>query len=168
MADAEKQAPANGAPPPHLTDSTEPPQKPEASSEQSEPSATEKPQKSATDSSSKSDKGPAGGFDSTPLPRRPPGYTLKFTFHRATNLPLADINSLSSDPFIVAELNTGLPTRHKEDPPLQLRTKTIRQCTDPVWESEWIVANVPASGFKLKCRIYDEDPADHDDRLGNA
>jgi hypothetical protein len=37
-----------------------------------------------------------------------------------------------------------------------------------VWDAEWIVANVPASGFELKCRVYDEDPANHDDRLGNA
>ncbi len=125
-----------------------------------------KPKKTDTGSSKK--KGPAGGFDNTPLPRAPPGYTVKFTFHRANNLPLADINTLSADPFIVAQLTTSLPTRHKEDPPLMRRTQTIRQNTDPVWECDWIVANVPASGFRLKCRIYDEDPADHDDRLGNV
>ncbi|KIW01634.1 uncharacterized protein PV09_06821 [Verruconis gallopava] len=113
-------------------------------------------------------KGPKGGFDDTPIPKAPPGYTLKFTFHRATNLPMADINTLSSDPFIVAQLYTDLQPRHKEDPPLRLRTPTMRRNTEPVWNTEWIVANVPASGFKLKCRIYDEDPADHDDRLGNA
>ncbi|KAF2034715.1 hypothetical protein EK21DRAFT_107842 [Setomelanomma holmii] len=126
-----------------------------------------KPQKTNTGGSSKK-KGPEGGFDSTPIARAPPGYTVKFTFHRASNLPLADINTLSADPFIVAELDTGLPTRHEVDPPLSLRTPTIRQNTNPVWDCEWIVANVPASGFKLKCRIYDEDPADHDDRLGNV
>jgi hypothetical protein len=131
---------------------------------QSQPPAPAK----ARTNSSKKEKGPEGGFDDTPIPRAPPGYTLKFTLHRATNLPLADINTLSADPFIVAELTTSLPTRHKEDPPLQLRTPTIRQSTDPVWNTQWIVANVPASGFRLKCRIYDEDPADHDDRLGNA
>ena len=125
------------------------------------------PVKTGTNSSKK-EKGPEGGFDDTPIPRAPPGYTLRFTLHRATNLPLADINTLSADPFIVAELTTGLATRHKEDPPLQLRTPTIRQSTDPVWNTQWTVANVPASGFRLKCRIYDEDPADHDDRLGNA
>ena len=125
-----------------------------------------KPQKTGTAGSKH--KGPEGGFDDTPVPRAPPGYTCKFTFHRANNLPLADINTLSADPFILAELNTGLPTRHKEDPPLTLRTPTIRQSTDPVWNCEWIVANVPSSGFRLKCRIYDEDPADHDDRLGNV
>lgn len=128
-----------------------------------------RPQKTDTAATAASKKkGPEGGFDATPIPRAPPGYTCKFTFHRANNLPLADINTLSADPFIVATLNTALPTRHKEDPPLTLRTPTVRQNTDPVWNTEWIVANVPASGFKLKCRIYDEDPADHDDRLGNV
>jgi hypothetical protein len=113
-------------------------------------------------------KQPEGGFDSTPIPHAPPGYTLKITFHRASNLPMADINSLSSDPFIVAQMHTSLPTRHREDPPLTFRTKTIRRDTDPEWNTSWTVANVPASGFRLKCRLYDEDPADHDDRLGNA
>ncbi|KAL9044617.1 MAG: hypothetical protein Q9214_002259, partial [Letrouitia sp. 1 TL-2023] len=111
---------------------------------------------------------PAGGFDDTPIPRASPGYTLKFTFHRATSLPMADINSFSSDPYVYAQLNTALNSRHKQDPYMRLRTPTIRKSTDPVWDTEWIVANVPASGFKLKARIYDEDPADHDDRLGNV
>ena len=111
---------------------------------------------------------PAGGFDDTPVPKAPPGFTVKFTFHSASHLPFADINSLSSDPYVLAQLNTKLPTRHKQDPSLRFRTPTIRRCVDPVWNSEWIVANVPASGFALKARIYDEDPADHDDRLGNV
>lgn len=114
------------------------------------------------------EKQPAGGFDQTPLAKLPPGYTIKITFHRATNLPMADVNSLSSDPYIIAQLYTDVPTRHKEDPPLQKRTMTIRKSVDPEWNEEWIVGNVPASGFKLKARIYDEDPATHDDRLGNA
>ncbi|USP79743.1 uncharacterized protein yc1106_07017 [Curvularia clavata] len=129
---------------------------------------TEYPKPQKTDTAGSKKKGPEGGFDDTPVPRAPPGYTIKFTLHRANNLPLADINTFSADPFIVAQLTTGLPTRHKEDPPLTMRTHTIRQNTDPVWNFEWIVANVPASGFNLKCRIYDEDPADHDDRLGNV
>jgi hypothetical protein len=116
----------------------------------------------------KKEKQPEGGYDKTRLPKQPPGYTLKITFHKAVNLPMADINSLSSDPFILAQFSTSLPVRHKEDPPLLFRTPTVRRQTDPVWNSEWILANVPASGFRLKCRIYDEDPADHDDRLGNV
>lgn len=114
------------------------------------------------------DKGPAGGFDDTPVPKAPPGYTVKLTFHRATNLPFADINSLSSDPYITAQMNTKLPSRHKQDPKLRIRTPTIRRNVNPEWNYEWIVANVPASGFELKARLYDEDPADHDDRLGNV
>ena len=111
---------------------------------------------------------PAGGFDNTPIPRAPTGFTVKFTFHRATSLPMADINSLSSDPYVLAQLNTSLQPRHKQDPPFRFRTPTIRRSTEPEWNAEWIVANVPASGFALKARIYDEDPADHDDRLGNV
>lgn len=114
------------------------------------------------------DKQPAGGFDSTPIPHAPAGYTVKFTIHRANNLPMADINDLSSDPYVVAQLNTNLTTRHKQDDHMRWRIPTIRRNTNPVWDCEWIVANVPASGFELKARIYDEDPVDHDDRLGNV
>lgn len=113
-------------------------------------------------------KGPAGGFDDTPVPKAPPGYTLKITFHKAENLPFADIGTLSSDPYILAVVRTDLPKRHKQDPDLRLRTPTIHRNTNPEWNTEWIIANVPRSGFHLKCRLYDEDPQDHDDRLGNA
>lgn len=111
---------------------------------------------------------PAGGYNDTPIPEAPPGFTLKFTFHRASNLPMADIHTLSSDPYVVAQLKTSLQPRHKQDPPFQFRTPTIRRSTEPVWNAEWIVANVPASGFALKARLYDGDPTDHDDRLGNV
>ena len=111
---------------------------------------------------------PAGGFDDTPLPRIPPGYTLRFTFHKAENLPFADFNTLSSDPYILAVLKSDVPTRHKQDPDLKWRTPTIHKNTNPEWNAEWIVTNVPKSGFDLKCRLYDEDPSDYDDRLGNA
>ncbi|KAK3376852.1 hypothetical protein B0T24DRAFT_665716 [Lasiosphaeria ovina] len=111
---------------------------------------------------------PPGGFDQTPLPDAPPGYTVKFTFHKAENLPIADLRTSAADPFIHATLTTDTPTRHKEDPPLTRRTRTLRATTEPVWDEEWIVANVPSSGFTLKCRLYDEDWPDHDDRLGNV
>lgn len=110
---------------------------------------------------------PPGGFDPTPLPNAPPGYTLKFIFHRASNLPVADLGG-ASDPFIHATLKAPVLKRHKEDPDLTHRTRTIRKTTEPVWDDEWIVANVPTSGFTLKCRIYDEDYPDSDDRLGNV
>ncbi|KAJ3574699.1 hypothetical protein NPX13_g4285 [Xylaria arbuscula] len=111
---------------------------------------------------------PAGGFDPTPIPDAPPGYTVKFTFHRAENLPMADISTGASDPFLTATLSTSLPKRHKEDPDLVYRTRTIRRSLEPKWEEEWIVTNIPASGFRLKCRLYDEDWPDHNDRLGNV
>ena len=117
---------------------------------------------------SKQDKKPAGGYDSTPIPIAKPGYTVKFTFHRANSLPFADFNSFSSDPYVVATLHTKMASRHKQDPNITFRTTTIRRNVDPVWNEEWIVANVPSSGFALKARIWDEDPADHDDRLGNV
>jgi len=113
-------------------------------------------------------KQPAGGYDAIGLPRVAPGYTVRFTFHKAANLPAADINTMSSDPYVVAELQTDIKPRHKQDPPLTWRTRTIRRNLNPEWNTDWIVANVPASGFKMKCRVYDEDPADHDDRLGNV
>ena len=89
------------------------------------------------------EKKPAGGFDDAPIPQAPPGFTVKFTIHRAHSLPFADFNTLSSDPYVMAELQTDLPTRHKQDPPMRWRTPTIRRCLEPVWDSEWIVANVP-------------------------
>lgn len=113
-------------------------------------------------------KKPAGGHDSTPLADVEPGWTVKFTFHRATNLPMADINSMSSDPFVLAKITTSLPTRHKEDPPLEMRSPTIRRNTNPEWNCEWIVANIPSSGFTLRAGVWDEDPADHDDHLGHV
>ena len=116
----------------------------------------------------KEKKGPPGGFDDTPVPKAPPGYTVKITFHKAENLPFADFGTLSSDPYVLAVLKTNLPKRNKQDPDLTLRTPTIHRNTDPEWETEWIIANVPASGFHLKCRLYDEDPQDYDDRLGNT
>ncbi|KAJ5555444.1 hypothetical protein N7461_003914 [Penicillium sp. DV-2018c] len=111
---------------------------------------------------------PAGGFDATPLPHAPPGYTLKITFHRAEDLPIADFGSFSSDPYVAAQMVVGLPKRHKQDPAVRFRTPTVRKDMNPKWECEWIVANVPASGFNLKCYVMDEDPADHDDKLGIA
>ncbi|EPQ65838.1 Bgt-5337 [Blumeria graminis f. sp. tritici] len=109
-----------------------------------------------------------GGYDATPIPTGSDGYTIKFTFHRAQNLPMADLNSRSSDPYVSATLTADLPKRHKNDPDMIMRTPTIHKNMDPEWNFEWIVAGIPSTGFKLKCRLYDEDPNDHDDRLGNV
>lgn len=112
---------------------------------------------------------PPGGYDSTPVPSAPDGYTVKFTFVRAENLPIGDLGTASSDSFLIATLTSqGIKQRHKEDPDMKLRTRTIHKNTNPVWNQEWIVAGIPSSGFKLKCRLYDEDSNDSDDRLGNV
>lgn len=113
-------------------------------------------------------KGPPGGFDRTPLPDAPQGYTVRFTFHSATNIPVADFHTASSDPFLVATLKGTQPKRHKDDPDLKYRTRTLHRTTEPKWEEAWVVSNVPPGGFTLKCRMYDEDVADKDDRLGNV
>ncbi|KAI7773097.1 hypothetical protein LA080_011880 [Diaporthe eres] len=111
---------------------------------------------------------PPGGYDPTPLPDFPSGWTIRIIFDRAENLPAADISTQRCDPYIQATLTAAIPKRHKEDPALTWRTRTIRTTCEPVWEEEWVVANVPSSGFKLKCRLFDEDYPDHDDRLGNV
>lgn len=118
--------------------------------------------------SSKDDKEPAGGFDPTPIPYAPPGYTVKFTFHRGVDLPFSDIGRFSSDSYVLAHLEVDLPRRHKQNPGMTFRTPTMHRDKNPVWNCEWIVANVPASGFKIKVVVLDEDPADHDDKLGLA
>ncbi|CAK7245832.1 MAG: hypothetical protein STHCBS139747_007433 [Sporothrix thermara] len=113
---------------------------------------------------------PPGGYDDTPLPpAQNPTYTVKFTFHRASGLPVADLGNTSSDPFIWATLTVpGVRTRHDEDPAMVHRTRTIHRTTDPEWEEDWVVAGIPEGPFTLKCRLYDEDATDHDDRLGNV
>lgn len=112
-------------------------------------------------------KGPPGGYDETPLPDAPQGYTIRFTFQRAVNLPPSDFN-MASDPFLTATLKGTQPKRHKQDPDLVHRTPTCRRTTSPEWKDEWVVANVPPTGFILKCRMYDEDYPDRNDRLGNV
>lgn len=112
---------------------------------------------------------PPGGFDDTPIPSASDGYTVKFTFHGAKDLPISDLNTGSSDPYCMASLTSpGIQPRHKEDPEMRLRTKTEHKTTNPEWNSVWIVAGIPSQGFRLKCRLYDEDSSDHDDRLGNV
>ncbi|KAL7424388.1 hypothetical protein Q5752_000070 [Cryptotrichosporon argae] len=112
---------------------------------------------------------PAGGHDDTPLrPISGASYTLRFTFHRARNLPVADYAARSADPYVLARVHTGLPTRHAQDPPLRFRTATVRRSVDPQWDTSWVVAGVPAAGCRLEARLMDEDPDDHDDRLGKV
>ena len=57
-------------------------------------------------------------------------YTVAFTFHRGTNMPVADINNLSCDPYIDAHL--AVPAHpHHVDHPLRFRTPTVRHNLNP-------------------------------------
>lgn len=139
------------------------------------PSGIEKTKKKVRDkketvkSKAGSDEKPTGGYDKTPIPTAEDGYTVRFTFHRATNLPMADLGSQSSDPYLTATLTSnGITKRHKEDPDILFRSKTIHKTKDPEWNQVWTVSGIPSQGFRIKCRLYDEDPTDHDDRLGNV
>jgi len=139
------------------------------------------------DAGSKEEQEPAGARDRTPIPDTPNGCTLppiflclfclelfladtvRFTFHRAKNLPMADYAARTSDPYLYAILTTSTPSRHPEgDPPVSLRTPTIHRDVNPEFNVSWTVANIPSDGFKLKIRLYDEDAPDKDDRLGNV
>lgn len=112
------------------------------------------------------EKSPPGGHDKTPFARtKGKRYTVRITYHSATNIPMSDINTGHSDPFILAQIDTDLPPRHSEDPHLRFRSKTVARSTEPVWNAEWVVAGIPESGFTLKTRLYDED-FNGDDRLG--
>lgn len=117
----------------------------------------------------KDEKKPSGGTDKTPLhPQKGPTYTVRITFHRANHLPVADLPRRSSDPFVLAQCNANVPTRHKDDPPIRFRTATAHLTTNPIWDADWVLAGVPASGMELKARVYDEDNGTHDDLLGKV
>lgn len=115
----------------------------------------------------KEKKDPPGGLDRTPLhPSSSTTYTVRITFHHATNIPVADYRERTSDPYLVAHLKSHRPDRSSSDPSLLYRTHTVHADLNPKWESTWTVAGVLPSGFLLKVCLYDEDPDDHDDRLG--
>lgn len=96
-------------------------------------------------------------------------FTLRIKFKRATDLPIGDFLLLSSDPYCVATLRFRGQV-YDDDPKFKLhrRTKTVRRDLNPEWNEEWIVSNVPATGFSLKLKVMDEDAKHHDDELGLA
>lgn len=81
---------------------------------------------------------------------------------------LALFKGFSADPFLACFLAVPAHPLHNDDNPLEFRTPTIRANLNPTWESKWRVAGIPSSGFKLTIRLRDEDPGDHDDRLGTV
>lgn len=145
-------------------------------------SSSSPPPKDSSDESSggdnkKQEEQPDGGYDPTPLPRHDfPTYTIRFTFHKATHLPVADLQNAAADPYLLVQLNmpegSNVGQRHKQDPPLRWRSVTRHATRDPEWEDTWVVAGVPAPpqgpSCTLKIRIMDEDKSDHDDRMGDV
>jgi hypothetical protein len=97
-----------------------------------------------------------------PLPASNDRYTVTFRFHRASDLPVADIPSFSSDPYVRARLDFP----DDRYPSLHFRSPTARRELNPEWNVHWTVANIPAEGCTLKITVLDEDVGDRDDRLG--
>ncbi|CDO70837.1 hypothetical protein BN946_scf184801.g30 [Trametes cinnabarina] len=108
------------------------------------------------------------GADST----APSRYTCEIVFHSAKNVPLSDLNDLSSDPYIAVTLTPSLSgaSGPKSDTPqtISFRTPTARRTLHPTFNARWIVSGIPASGFVLVLHLFDEDPGNHDDKLGKA
>lgn len=98
-------------------------------------------------------------------------YDVLITFHSAHALPVADVPSLSADPYILAALHVPSYATHEQPgpPPLLFRTRTLRRTRDPDWGAEvWRVGGVPGAGFALRVGVRDEDAGKKDDRLGEA
>ncbi len=94
---------------------------------------------------------------------------------RATNVPV--LNNLSSDPYLAATLHpltarSSWPSAlHNARPSLSHCRSGRRPCAktlNPTFDARWIVAGIPASGFKFTINLLDEDPGNRDDRLGKA
>ncbi|KAI0632498.1 hypothetical protein C8Q77DRAFT_1159120 [Trametes polyzona] len=105
-----------------------------------------------------------------PAPAR---YTCEIVFHSATNVPLADLNDLSSDPYILATLAPAHPNGtagpdHDSPQSISFRTPTARRSLNPTFNARWIVSGIPATGFVLIISLRDEDPGNRDDKLGKA
>lgn len=95
---------------------------------------------------------------------------ILITFKSASKIPIGDAIAQSSDPYLLVCL-TPRTSPSKDHPPFPLtfRTSTKRETRDPEWNEQWHLGGIPAEGFDLKIKIYDEDkPGDWDDRLGIA
>lgn len=88
-------------------------------------------------------------------------YIVEITFHSAHNLPIADLHTLSCDPYIHATLSvpgqkptTNVNGQVYTDPPLTFRTPTVRRSRDPVWTK-----HPPSSA----AAIHNPDSPEHND-----
>ena len=95
---------------------------------------------------------------------------ILITFKSASNVPIGDLIAQSSDCYLLACLKPRTPPSQDHPPfPLTFRTSTKRENRNPEWEESWHLGGIPAEGFELLIKIFDEDkPGDFDDRLGEA
>ena len=95
---------------------------------------------------------------------------ILITFKHASHIPVRDIMSQSSDPYLLAFLTPRAPPSPEHPPfPLTFRTTTKRHTRDPQWEEAWHLGGMPLEGFDLVLKLFDEDkPRDLDNGLGIA
>jgi Ca2+-dependent lipid-binding protein len=95
---------------------------------------------------------------------------ILITFKFASHVPVGDAIVQSSDPYVLACLTPRVPPSQEHPPfPLTYRSTTQRRTRNPEWNETWHLGGIPAEGFDLKIKLYDEDrPGDRDDRLGVA
>ncbi|THH31396.1 hypothetical protein EUX98_g2778 [Antrodiella citrinella] len=93
-------------------------------------------------------------------------YTCLITIHRATNVPVSDFNNFTSDPYFHISLSVNIGNGAPQI--LAHRTRTERSTRDPTFDSKWVVSGIPSRGFNLALTLMDEDPGNHDDKLGQA
>jgi hypothetical protein len=95
-------------------------------------------------------------------------YTCKITFLKVCNVPVADLNDLSCDPYLEVTLSEDPPKDTSDPQYLTYRTRTCRRNLNPEFNEQWIVAGIPGSGFLLSIKLRDEDPGNVDDDLGKT
>lgn len=92
------------------------------------------------------------------------------TFKSASHVPIGDLITRSSDPFLYVALTPRTPPSPEHPPfPLTYRTTTKRETRNPEWNETWHLGGIPNEGFDLEITIKDENkPGEFDDRLGVA
>ena len=92
------------------------------------------------------------------------------TFNRASHIPVRDLISHASDPYLIALLTPRSSPSTQHPPfPLRFRTTTKRHTRDPNWNESWHLGGMPPEGFDLEIKIFDEGKfGEINDRLGVA
>ncbi|KAJ3532935.1 hypothetical protein NM688_g7348 [Phlebia brevispora] len=97
-------------------------------------------------------------------------YVCKIVILRVTDVPVADLHTLSCDPYIQARLSVEDTDGSRDGNPryITYRTHTCRRTLNPEFNASWIVSGIPESGFLLSLNLRDEDPHNYDDDLGKT